>query len=134
MHGSETFLTPDPSDIETMRKQFNFNNLEDVNYKVMSVNELQRANISHLTLVVYNTVDTEGSYVITIVSDVSGAKFSGTLLVSMIMLIGTGTIMILLFVWAIVQYLNEQKYIASLKYEAELHASEMEEMPVPVRQ
>jgi hypothetical protein len=120
MNAAKQFLTPDSSDIEAMRKQFGFNNLEDVDVKVLAVNEIQRENSSHITLVVYNTVDSESSYTLYISSDVSGAKLLGTTLVSILMMSFTGIVMILLFVYGIFQYVRDQKF-TTRKYEVIAH-------------
>jgi hypothetical protein len=119
MHGARKFLDPDPSDVETMRKTFSFNNLEDVDIKVMGFNDLPRENISHVTLVVYNTVDTESAYTLMITSKVSGTKLKGNLILAIAFLCMTGAAVIGLGVYAVIQYIQEQRYLRQLKYEAE---------------
>jgi hypothetical protein len=119
IQGGKSFVEPDLSDIDRMRKSFSMNNLEDVDYKTINFNELPRQNISHVTLVVYNTVDTDSEYILWIMSNVSGEKLEGKLIISIAFLILTIVAMSALSVYGVVQYYKDQKTLRQLKFEAE---------------
>ncbi|KAL0480889.1 SCPL47 [Acrasis kona] len=113
LHGGDSYIYPNSSSRDALVGQFEYHNLEDVNEKVLVGREQRRNNATHITLVVYNTVDTDSNYGMTVITSVTGNKFNGLLVVSSIVLSVTGVVAVILFVYALVQYLLDREFLKS---------------------
>ncbi|KAF0972227.1 hypothetical protein FDP41_009535 [Naegleria fowleri] len=117
---NETFVENsqiDESNIEQMRQQFPFHDLEDVNEKSLDMNELFRNRTRRITILLINTVDTESMYDLVIESDVSGKKLNPYLVTSIGIFSFLCITTIVLFMIYVVQYFNDQRILRSMKYE-----------------
>mmetsp|Transcript_3792 Transcript_3792/g.14402 ORF Transcript_3792/g.14402 Transcript_3792/m.14402 type:complete len:677 (+) Transcript_3792:22-2052(+) len=103
LHTGQEYLEPNPE--KSIVDQYPYRSLVDAHQAKLFVNELNRANISKLTVIVENTVDTEARYTLEIATLVSGPKPDGTMIAMISATSLLGLVMAALFVVCSLQWI-----------------------------
>ena len=98
------FIAPNDSFVDILRSQYPYGNTEDVQSKLLEATT-DRYSGNLATVVVYNNVDTDLTYSLSLWAEVPGTPVDAALVVSTVLFSGLSAVSIVLLVAALVQYI-----------------------------